>query len=120
MIISSLLIMRLTLSVSLFKIIIITKMKDILFYLPVIIAPILVTLISVYLLAFYSHPDDNKSAYFAKFCIVSSLVISHIIVLIIPLDVSSEMNTLDVWTSVFIIAMTLIFVFIPISILFYE
>lgn len=95
-------------------------MEDILFYIPVIVIPILVVLISVYLLAFYGHPDDEKTAYFPKFLVVCSLTMSHIIVLFIPLDISSDFNAMDFWIITLSIAMTMIFVFIPIAILYYE
>lgn len=83
---------------------------------------------SIYLLAYYSHPDDKNDcmALVAKIIAVFGLTLSFAMVLLLPLDVSNNRNEGDgfnmkvFWYLIFICSMVFIFILYPIVSGLYE
>lgn len=94
-----------------------------------------VLIICVYILIEYSHPEDRNQAWFPKFIVIFGLSLAIISVLLFPMDVantsacqqsvspSSCKYTLpmkQLWWSVFIANLALVWGIIPFTVFFYE
>lgn len=96
---------------------------------------VIVLAVCVYILVEYSHPEDRNQAWFPKFIVVIGLSLAILSVLLFPLDVantdacaqsvspSSCKYTLpmkQLWWSVFIGNLVLVWAIIPFTLFFYE
>jgi len=88
----------------------------------VIILPILILFISVYLLAIFSHPDEKSENPHLKLLIILGITISHICVLLIPLDLAND-NLVDMqllWEVVLWTMIVFVTILIPMAVIYYE
>ncbi|MEW5318705.1 MAG: hypothetical protein WDW38_009903 [Sanguina aurantia] len=96
---------------------------------------VIVLAVCLYILVEYSHPEDRNQAWFPKFVVVIGLSLAILSVLLFPLDVantdacaqsvspSSCKYTLpmkQLWWSVFIGNLVLVWAIIPFTLFFYE
>jgi LMBR1 domain-containing protein 1 len=90
--------------------------------LPLIILPILILCISVYLLALFSHPSEKSENHHLKLLIILGITISHICVLLIPLDLANE-NLIDMqllWQIILWTMLIFVIILIPLAVIYYE
>ena len=65
-------------------------MADVFLILVIVIAFVLLTVVGVYLVVKYQHPDDKNDAYIPKLVVVFGFVLSGATVLLLPLDVANN------------------------------
>lgn len=65
-------------------------MADIFLIVVVAVAVVLLLISAIYLVVYYSHPDDKNDAYFPKLVVILGFVISGATVLGLPLDVANN------------------------------
>jgi hypothetical protein len=97
-------------------------MSNLILLLPLITIPILILVISTYLLALFSHPDEKSQSPHLKLLIILGLTISHICVLLIPLDLAND-NLIDIqllWEIVLWTMLVFVTVLIPVAVIYYE
>ena len=84
---------------------------------------------NVYLLAYYSHPDDGGfgADLISKIVMILGMTLTWTIVLMFPLDVSNARSTQDVqfnmglmWMIIYICIAAFVLVIIPACIFYYE
>ena len=90
---------------------------------------VLLLIANIYLLAYYSHPDDSGYGIdlFAKIIMVLGMTLTWTTVLMFPLDVSNVRSQLDVafrmdlfWLIIYITTAVFILIIIPSVIFYYE
>jgi LMBR1 domain-containing protein 1 len=55
-----------------------------------VVAFVVLAIAGVYLLVYYSHPDDKNDAYVPKFTVITGFMLAGITVLLFPLDVANN------------------------------
>lgn len=84
---------------------------------------------NVYLLAYYSHPEDGGygADLFSKIVMILGMTLTWSVVLMFPLDVSNARSTQDVqfnmglmWMIIYICIAAFTLIIIPACIFFYE
>lgn len=65
-------------------------MADVWLIVVTVVAFILLTIVGVYLVVKYQHPDDKNDAYVPKFTVLLGFVLSGATVLLLPLDVANN------------------------------
>ncbi|GBG91838.1 hypothetical protein CBR_g53729 [Chara braunii] len=100
-----------------------------------VIVTVAIFLVNVYVLVNYQHPDDKNQAYLPKIVVVLGLSLAQLSILMLPLDVANRKactNSIvtgacnltlpmkELWFSVYIINVVLVFFVIPFSMFFYE
>jgi LMBR1 domain-containing protein 1 len=65
-------------------------MADIFLIVVMVVAVVLLMIMSLYLLVYYSHPDDKNDAYVPKFVVMAGFVLAGATVLLFPLDVANK------------------------------
>jgi len=93
----------------------------------VLVMIVVLIIINIYILAHYSHPLESKfgESLFAKIIIVFALLIPEMMILLLPLDVSSQQDgaNLDMktfWYTMTMTSMSFIFLVLPIAYFYYE
>lgn len=90
---------------------------------------VLLLIANVYLLAYYTHPDDNGKGIdlLSKIVVVIGMTLTWTTVLMFPLDVSNARSSLDVafrmdifWQVVYLTTAAFILIIIPSLIFYYE
>jgi LMBR1 domain-containing protein 1 len=72
-------------------------MADIFLIVVVAVAVVLLLISAIYLVVYYSHPDDKNDAYFPKLVVILGFVISGATVLGLPLDVANNEGYAGTW-----------------------
>mmetsp|Transcript_11626 Transcript_11626/g.43063 ORF Transcript_11626/g.43063 Transcript_11626/m.43063 type:complete len:525 (+) Transcript_11626:234-1808(+) len=100
-----------------------------------VVSSILVTLINVYILVHFQHPEDRNQAWFPKAVVVLGLTLSELSILLLPLDVANRaacaesvvisacnfaLPMTDLWTAVYMAMLILIIFVIPFTLFYYE
>jgi LMBR1 domain-containing protein 1 len=100
-----------------------------------VVLAVMVVISNVYILVYYSHPEDKNQAWVPKGIIVFGLSLAVYCVLLYPLDVANTkacgaefsqssctltlpMHT--IWLAVFIAILVMTFAIIPFTVFFYE
>ncbi|KYR01427.1 hypothetical protein DLAC_01911 [Tieghemostelium lacteum] len=90
-----------------------------------IVVAALVVLGSIYLIAYFQHPDDKNVAWLPKIIVVLGLVLAAISILMLPLDVANNggqggfpMDTM--WLVIYIIVAVFAVVIVPFAMFYYE
>jgi LMBR1 domain-containing protein 1 len=65
-------------------------MVDVFLIVATIVGFLILLVVGVYLLVYYSHPDDHNDAYFPKLVVILGFVIAGATVLLLPLDVANR------------------------------
>ena len=93
------------------------------------IVGVLLLIANVYLLAYYSHPDDGGfgASLFAKIIMILAMTLTWATVLMFPLDVSNTRSDIEVgfrmdifWFIIYITTGVFILFIIPACIYYYE
>jgi len=111
-------------------------MADWFLILTIIIAFVLLTIVAVYFLVHYQHPDDKNDAYLPKLTVLIGFVLSGATVLLLPLDVANNegysgcdgydtslcggLNMLLFWDIIYWTIPIFIFFLIPFVTFYYE
>ena len=103
-------------------------MIDILTLIMMIIVGIILLISNIYILIYFSHPDDRSSCsgWFLKILVIIGLTLAWFQVLLLPLDVSnirtfgSGLNMKVLWYILFISIIVYVLVLFPISSSYYE
>ena len=103
-------------------------MIDVLTLIMMIIVAIILLISNIYILIYYSHPDDRSScsAWFLKILVVIGLTLAWFQVLLLPLDVNnnrtfgSELNMQVLWYILYISIIVYVLILFPISSSYYE
>lgn len=111
-------------------------MVDVFLVIVCIVAFVILTIIALYLLVHYQHPDDNNEAYLPKLVVIFGFVLAGSTVLMLPLDVANNegyagcegydtafcggLNMEVMWSIVFWAIPIWVFVLIPFSTFYYE
>lgn len=94
-----------------------------------VVVAILLLITNIYLLAYYSHPDDNGygADLFCKIVMILGMTLTWATVLMFPLDVSNARSDIDVnfrmdlfWLIIYICIGVFILFIIPACIYYYE
>ncbi|EJK48296.1 hypothetical protein THAOC_32924, partial [Thalassiosira oceanica] len=101
-----------------------------------VVAFVLLTVVGVYLIVKYQHPDDKNDAYLPKLVVLFGFVLSGATVLMLPLNVANNegyagcdgfdtaicggINMTLFWTVIYWLIPAWVFLLIPFSIFFYE
>ncbi|MGK3746005.1 MAG: LMBR1 domain-containing protein 1 [Bacillariaceae sp.] len=64
-------------------------MVDIFLIVATTVAFLILFVIAVYLLVYYSHPDDHNEAYFPKIVVIIGIMLAGATCLLLPLDVAN-------------------------------
>ena len=90
---------------------------------------VMLLIANVYLLAYYSHPDDGGfgADLFAKIIMILGMTLTWSVVLMFPLDVSNSRGSMDVsfrmdlfWMIIYICIAAFVLIIIPGMIYYYE
>jgi len=65
-------------------------MADVFLIVVIVIAFVLLTIVGLYLVVKYQHPDDKNDAYIPKLVVWFGFVLSGATVLLLPLDVANN------------------------------
>ena len=65
-------------------------MADIFLIVVTVVTFVLLTIVGVYLIVKYQHPDDKNDAYLPKLVVLLGFVLSGATVLLLPLDVANN------------------------------
>jgi LMBR1 domain-containing protein 1 len=65
-------------------------MPDALLVISCIVAFVVLFLTALYLLVYYSHPDDKNDAYVPKVVVITGFMLAGATVLLFPLDVANN------------------------------
>jgi len=111
-------------------------MADWFLILSIVVAFILLTVVAVYFLVHYQHPDDKNDAYLPKLTVLIGFVLSGATVLLLPLDVANNegysgcdgfdtavcggLNMLLFWNIIYLTIPIFIFLLIPFMTFYYE
>ena len=101
---------------------------DILTLIMMIIVAIVLLISNIYILLYFSHPDDRSSCvgWFLKILVIIGLTLAWFQVLLLPLDVNnirtfgSGLNMKILWYILFISIIVYVLILFPISSSFYE
>ncbi|KAN0021958.1 hypothetical protein ACTFIU_004104 [Dictyostelium citrinum] len=90
-----------------------------------VVIPALVILASLYLIAYFQHPDDKNVAYFPKIIVILGLTLAATSILMLPLDVANEGGKggfpMDIlWIVIYIAVAVFAIVICPFAMFFYE
>lgn len=82
---------------------------------------------SIYLLVYFSHPEDKNVAWFPKIVVIFGLSIAAFSILMLPLDVANSNSSVsggfpmdELWLAVYIIIAVMVVIIVPFAIFFYE
>lgn len=67
-----------------------TIMADLFLIFVIVVAFVILTIIGLYLVVKYQHPDDKNDAYFPKLVVLFGFVLAGATVLLLPLDVANN------------------------------
>ncbi|VEU45309.1 unnamed protein product [Pseudo-nitzschia multistriata] len=111
-------------------------MADIFLIVATSVAFLLMLVIAIYLLVYYSHPDDRNDAYFPKLVVIIGIMLTGATCLLLPLDVANNegyagcdgyntslcggLNMTLFWDIFFWLIPVWVFLMIPFSTFFYE
>ncbi|GKY92917.1 hypothetical protein MPSEU_000260700 [Mayamaea pseudoterrestris] len=111
-------------------------MPDVLLIICCVVAFVVLALAGLYLLVYYSHPDDKNDAYLPKLTVISGFMLAGITVLMFPLDVANNegyagcagydtkfcggMNMEGMWNALFWMIPMWVFLLIPFMTFYYE
>ena len=101
---------------------------DVLTIIMMIIVGIILLISNIYILIYFSHPDDRTSCsgWFLKILVIIGLTLAWFQVLLLPLDVNnirtfgSGLNMKVLWYILFISIMVYVLILFPISSSYYE
>ena len=101
---------------------------DVLTLIMMIIVGIILLISNIYILIYFSHPDDRTSCsgWFLKILVIIGLTLAWFQVLLLPLDVNnirtfgSGLNMKVLWYILFISIMVYVLILFPISSSYYE
>ena len=65
-------------------------MADVFLIVATTVAFVLLFIVAVYLLVYYSHPDDHNEAYFPKMVVIIGIMLAGATCLLLPLDVANN------------------------------
>ena len=65
-------------------------MADLFLIFVIVVAFVILTIIGLYLVVKYQHPDDKNDAYFPKLVVLFGFVLAGATVLLLPLDVANN------------------------------
>lgn len=65
-------------------------MADLFLIFTIVVAFVILTIIGLYLVVKYQHPDDKNDAYFPKLVVLFGFVLAGATVLLLPLDVANN------------------------------
>ena len=65
-------------------------MADVLLIICCVVAFVVMGLAGLYLLVYYTHPDDKNDAYMPKLTVITGFMLAGITVLMFPLDVANN------------------------------
>lgn len=111
-------------------------MADVFLILVIVIAFVLLTVVGVYLVVKYQHPDDKNDAYIPKLVVVFGFVLSGATVLLLPLDVANNegyagcdgfdtafcggLNMELFWEIIYWLIPIWVFLLVPVCTFYYE
>jgi len=111
-------------------------MADLFLIFVVVVAFVLLTIIGLYLVVKYQHPDDKNDAYLPKLVVLFGFVLSGATVLLLPLDVANNegfagcdgwatafcggLNMALFWEIFYWLITVWLFLLIPFSMFYYE
>ncbi|GKY97090.1 hypothetical protein MPSEU_000667500 [Mayamaea pseudoterrestris] len=111
-------------------------MPDIFLIVVMAVALIILLIASVYLLVYYSHPDDKNDAYLPKLVVILGFILAGATVLLFPLDVANNegyagcqgydtslcggLNMVLLWSIVFWAIPIFCFIIVPFMTFYYE
>lgn len=81
---------------------------------------------SIYLLVYFSHPEDKNVAWFPKIVVIFGLSLAAFSILMLPLDVANTKGTDggfpmdDLWLAVYFTIAIMAVVIVPFTIFYYE
>ncbi|KAM9979046.1 hypothetical protein ACTFIZ_000380 [Dictyostelium cf. discoideum] len=90
-----------------------------------VVIPALVALGSLYLIAYFQHPDDKNVAYFPKVIVILGITLAATSILMLPLDVANQGGKggfpMDIlWIVIYIVVAVFAIVICPFAMFFYE
>jgi LMBR1 domain-containing protein 1 len=90
-----------------------------------VIITVAIIIASIYLLVYFSHPEDKNVAWFPKIVVIVGLSLAAFSILMLPLDVANRSTVggfpMDqLWLAIYIIIAGMVVVVIPFAIFFYE
>ncbi|EAL60617.1 LMBR1-like conserved region-containing protein [Dictyostelium discoideum AX4] len=90
-----------------------------------VVIPALVALGSLYLIAYFQHPDDKNVAYFPKIIVILGITLAATSILMLPLDVANQGGKggfpMDIlWIVIYIVVAVFAIVICPFAMFFYE
>ena len=65
-------------------------MADVFLIVALTVAFFILLVVAVYLLVYYSHPDDRNEAYFPKIVVIIGIMLAGATCLLLPLDVANN------------------------------
>ena len=65
-------------------------MADIFLIVCMVAALAILTVVGLYLLVYYQHPDDHNEAYFPKAVVMGGIILAGATALLLPLDVANN------------------------------
>jgi LMBR1 domain-containing protein 1 len=95
----------------------------------VVIITLAIIASSIYILVYFSHPEDKNVAWFPKIVVVLGLTLAAFSILMLPLDVANTPTHIsggggfpmeELWLAVYIIIAAMVVVVIPFAIFYYE
>eukprot|EP00956_Cyclotella_meneghiniana_P006079 scaffold7921_cov68-Cyclotella_meneghiniana.AAC.8 len=111
-------------------------MADLFLIFVIVVAFVILTIIGLYLVVKYQHPDDKNDAYFPKLVVLFGFVLAGATVLLLPLDVANNegfagcdgwstafcggLNMALFWEIFYWLITVWLFVLIPFSMFYYE
>jgi len=95
-----------------------------------VVVTVIITLViiaaSIYILVYFSHPEDKNVAWFPKIVVVLGLSLAAFSILMLPLDVANTHGAGggfpmdELWLAIYIIIAAMVVVVIPFAIFYYE